>query len=729
MLRTGDGFGTRNKCLAMNSRLADSSAVATIDAWVDGCTIDGPLTLGGDNLLVGVVEPHSVQLPPGACLDLLPGTARDGRPVTFVRCYRHDDSLNTPAGSDSVFCGWPLTRWLASAAVARDQLWEPATAAHDRTLWHARLFPAVEASADYRRWLWMLEPAAALAGDWEAWRLADRYSLAEMAELADLEAFAARRAENRCEMVRSSLRRYFRHDSGFSAAELAYVFEHAPDQAALFASIVAEARDHAGRSAQPPAREAFVVARILHSLGTALSRSADSLDGAGPPAPLADSSSLACRLPSLDQWLEPALLQWLAGQGLDSSDRSTPTQWADRARRSAFASLRRTIVTSGAETARPPRCALRRDEIVWGRIPARLDLAGGWTDTPPYALEHGGRVVNAAVLLNGQPPIQVYGRVTAQPLIRLRSIDVGSDLEIRCWQQLLDYASATGEFSLVKAALVQSGFSPQAAGGPCCTTLEEALAAFGGGLELTTLAAIPKGSGLGTSSIMGALILAVIHRMLGQDLSQNELFHGVLRLEQALTTGGGWQDQIGGAAGGVKLVTTEAGLVPEATIRYLPADILDPTLNGGCTLLYYTGITRLAKNILEEVVGRYLDRDRQAMAVLAQLRTAATHMAEAISRKDLAQFGRLVDRVWGLNKRLDPNSTTPEIEHLLQRVRPHIWGAKLLGAGGGGFVLLVCKSRQAADHVRENLDQNPPNDLARFFDFAVSPEGLRLSTC
>ena len=125
------------------------------------------------------------------------------------------------------------------------------------------------------------------------------------------------------------------------------------------------------------------------------------------------------------------------------------------------------------------------------------------------------------------------------------------------------------------------------------------------------MAAIPKGSGLGTSSIMGAVLMAVIHRVMGRTLSPAELFHAVLRLEQELTTGGGWQDQIGGAVGGLKLVSTVPGLLPAPTIRYVPADVLDPKLNGGQTLLYYTGITRLAKNILQQVVGRYLDRDRR----------------------------------------------------------------------------------------------------------------------
>jgi fucokinase len=367
---------------------------------------------------------------------------------------------------------------------------------------------------------------------------------------------------------------------------------------------------------------------------------------------------------------------------------------------------------------------LRSDEIVWGRAPARLDLGGGWTDTPPYSLEQGGCVINAAVNLNGQPPIHAYARVIQDPVLRIASIDLGTRIEITDLDDVLDFRSATSEFGLAKAALALSGFSPEAAEWPRGVTLQEMLEVFGGGIELTTLAAIPKGSGLGTSSIVGAVILAVLQRVLGRELTRQELFHGVLRLEQALTTGGGWQDQIGGAVSGVKVASTDPGLVPDARIHYMPADVLDPRSNGGLTLLYYTGITRLAKNILQDVVGRYLDRDRAAMATLKQLHGLPLHVAEAMTRKDIAGFGALIDAAWQLNKQLDPNSSNPEVEELLTRARPHIYGAKLLGAGGGGFLLLVCRSAADAAAVREMLTHEPPNQRARFFDFDISREGL-----
>ena len=85
--------------------------------------------------------------------------------------------------------------------------------------------------------------------------------------------------------------------------------------------------------------------------------------------------------------------------------------------------------------------------------------------------------------------------------------------------------------------------------------------------------------------------------------------------------------------------------------------------------------------------------------------------------------------MWRLNKRLDPDSSNAAIEAMLARVRPYIHGAKLLGAGGGGFLLLICKGVEEARRVRQELDGNPPNERARFFEFAVSDVGLEVSVC
>jgi fucokinase len=716
LARSENGYAVQSAALCINSRIESPATISGGSSWVEGCTVSQPLKLAGENLLVGVDIDEPLELPHGACLDLLPGKDRAGRVVTFVRCYGIDDSLG-----GGRLRGESLEWWAERARSEDDvnseaRLWDLAIPMEKRSLWNVRVFPAEPEAGQFWRWLWCFKPKAATAEQWAEWRAADRYSFEEMAAFADQESFHQRRRRLHVGTMQQALSRWYRHDSGFSSADLAQaiVWSTAPEE--WIAAVLREARRREESQSAEAVTEAFSFARTVHTLGSALT------------------------LMQVDQgaeaWLQRAgrLLDgenhaWLDRHGIGWNEQTRLADWTERSKALAFDDLRRRIVTSGRVEKRAMRSALRSDEIAWGRAPARLDLAGGWTDTPPYSLENGGTVLNAAVLLNGQPPVQVYGRVTAEPIIRVRSIDLGTHLDIGTWDDLFDYSSAIGAFSLVKAALVISGFTPLSGGAERNRPLRDVLTAFGGGLEITTLAAIPKGSGLGTSSIMGAVLLAVINRMMGRTLPQDELFHNVLRLEQELTTGGGWQDQIGGSIGGLKLVTTKAGMVPEATVRYVPADVLDPRLNGGQTLIYYTGVTRLAKNILQNVVGRYLDRDRETMSALGQLGGLAVRMAEAMGRKDLPQFGRLIDRAWALNQQLDPQSTTPEIEEMLACLRPHIHGAKLLGAGGGGFLLLIAKSPADVITVMRMLDESPPNARARFFDFQVSNAGLAVSVC
>ena len=117
------------------------------------------------------------------------------------------------------------------------------------------------------------------------------------------------------------------------------------------------------------------------------------------------------------------------------------------------------------------------------------------------------------------------------------------------------------------------------------------------------------------------------------------------------------------------------------------------------------------------------------MRILEELHLFPPAMAEAMSQKSVERFGRLIDIAWGLKKGLDPESTTPVIEGILKRVADRIFGATLLGAGGGGFLLLVCRSGADAQKVRHTLTQAPPNQRARFFEFNINQEGLVVTVC
>ncbi len=713
------GTSHSSSILSINNDHIERGQLIGANSWVEGCRVIAPLTLDGENVVVGIDVETPLSIPPRSVVDVVKGRDRRAGEVWFVRCYGIDDVFHRTIEEGARLCHRPVTEWLKVMEASANDIWDPDTAPPERQVWQARIFPAVLKATDYLDWLWMLEPDKASPEQKKAWKGSDRYSFLEMAGLASLEDFYSRRLRNRFQDMRRSLRRLFRNQSGFSASELIFIFQTLGVEASAqwIVEIIKEAYAYFGDEKPGLAIEQLELSRILHTLGSAIAKFL-----------LDDAPSRAGLLRLIDERISGNEKKWLDALGLGLDPGQGMTGWAQAAQEAAFENVSRTIVFSKTKPQDHPKNALRTDEIIWGRAPARLDLGGGWSDTPPYSLEHGGCVINAAVDLNGQPPIHAYARVIEKPEIRISSIDLGARITIRQKEELLDYRMPTSQFGLAKATLALAGFSSEAARWPRgVNTLEDMMRRFGGGIELTTLAAIPSGSGLGTSSIMGAVLMAVVHRLIGRELSARQLFYNVLRLEQELTTGGGWQDQVGGAVGGVKMITTEPGIVPDPRIHFVPPDVLDPRLNHGRTLLYYTGLRRLAKNILHYVVGHYLDRDRASMETLRKLHGFPPVMAEAMAAKDIRRFGELIDVAWNLNKQIDPDSTTDVIEGILARIRAHIYGAKLLGAGGGGFLLMVCRSEEDAEAVRRLLVETPPNDRARFFNFDISAEGLAVT--
>ncbi|MCK4748068.1 MAG: bifunctional fucokinase/L-fucose-1-P-guanylyltransferase, partial [Bacteroidales bacterium] len=229
------------------------------------------------------------------------------------------------------------------------------------------------------------------------------------------------------------------------------------------------------------------------------------------------------------------------------------TMVASNFEKQAFGILREEMIaTLKPDPVRPLRNLLD-DQILWGRSPVRLDLAGGWTDTPPYCIMEGGKVVNMSVELNGQLPLQVFARPLEEQKIILRSIDLGEKLEITSFEALAKYDRLGGGFSIPMAALVLAGFGP-AFSRKKYPDLAAQLKDFGCGIEMSLLAAIPKGSGLGTSSNLAATVLGTLSEFCGLNWDKHDVAYRTLILEQMLTTGGGWQDQYGGIFEGVKLL-------------------------------------------------------------------------------------------------------------------------------------------------------------------------------
>ena len=391
----------------------------------------------------------------------------------------------------------------------------------------------------------------------------------------------------------------------------------------------------------------------------------------------------------------------------------------------AFGLLREGIL-EGQEIVGTPQRDIADDQIVWGRSPVRIDIAGGWTDTPPYCLMEGGNVINFAIELNGQPPLQVYIKPSREYRIVLRSIDLGAMEVVETNEQLTDFMHVGSPFSIPKAALVLAGFGSHNGVRTLCD-IHSQLEEFGCGIELTLLSAIPAGSGLGTSSILAATVLGALNDFCGLGWDKNEIGRRTLMLEQMLTTGGGWQDQFGGILSGVKLLQTGRGFDQSPKVRWLPNALWTQPEYRACHLLYYTGITRTAKSILAEIVRRMFLNHSGEIRQLREMKEHTMEMYEAIQQNDFRRMGLLVRKTWAQNQALDYGTNPQAVSKLTDLIDDLCLGYKLPGAGGGGYLYMIAKDPEAAVRIKQILTENSTNRNARFVEMTLSTIGLQIS--
>jgi len=378
VLHMSRGTSKLRTCLQIGNQIGERGGIVGTNAWVEGCRIDNELRLGGHNIVVGVDVLKPLKLPVRTCLNVMQGRERSGEDVWFVLYYGVEDLFKDSIEGGGLFCNRPVLSWLEAAELEPGDVWNDQTSHNERTVWEARLFPAVRNLEEYRSYLWMVDPGGACPEQRKAYKNADRYSLAEISFLVDRSAFYERRARIRAEEIRSSLRRLFRHESEFSARDLAsFLTKLLPAERTWWiCDVLAEAHTHHLDASSPTRHASFTFPRMIHSLGSALVELMDSAQ-----------AGLEEVLPKLRKSLENSQIVWLDEMGLVPKENDGLKDWADRLRASAFSQFGRSILTSGTRLPEPPRSGLRSDEIVWGRAGARLDLGGGWTDTPPYSLE------------------------------------------------------------------------------------------------------------------------------------------------------------------------------------------------------------------------------------------------------------------------------------------------------------------------------------------------------
>ena len=350
--------------------------------------------------------------------------------------------------------------------------------------------------------------------------------------------------------------------------------------------------------------------------------------------------------------------------------------------------------------------ALREPRGIVATMPVRIDFAGGWSDTPPICVDNGGAVLNAAVSLEGRRPVSVGVFPRKDKFVKIVSKDLGKSCLFKTAEALSGKPDPTDWCALAKAALAVSGFK------------------FGSrGIDLVMSADLPKGSGMGTSSILGAAAIAA----LTGKTDPAELGELTLRLEKAMGTNGGWQDQFGGLAGGFKLLVSKPGRPQRVELkRVVPAPAAVKALEERA-LLYFTGQKRMARNILRKVVAFYAENPHGFANILVDsLKRGARDCAAALEKGDMKAFAKAVNGYWRDKKLLDPGSTNERVEEIIARMSGRIDAVTLTGAGGGGFMFILAKSRDAADRIRKELSADPPSQYSRFYGFDFDDKGLEL---
>lgn len=302
--------------------------------------------------------------------------------------------------------------------------------------------------------------------------------------------------------------------------------------------------------------------------------------------------------------------------------------------------------------------------VVRARSPLRISFGGGGTDVSPYLEERGGVVLSATI------DKFCYATLIPSdtPEIHIESLDYGTVLTYGPDEPL----RYDGKLDLVKAVVRRA-----------CTHRMSA------GFKLFLHTDAPPGSGLGSSSALVVAVLGLFKHWLNQPMTDYEVANLAFLIERMdLGIAGGKQDHYASTFGGFNFIEFMKDVTVVNPLRIDPdtVDELHYRL-----LLCYTGTTRLGANIIATQVRSYVSRDQACVTALDRLKAIAYELKNALLQGRLDDFGALLHEGWESKKRLAPQVTDASIDALYEAARKEgALGGKILGAGGGGYLLVYC---------------------------------------
>lgn len=314
------------------------------------------------------------------------------------------------------------------------------------------------------------------------------------------------------------------------------------------------------------------------------------------------------------------------------------------------------------------------------RSPLRITFGGGGTDLPSYYREHSGALISAA--------IDKYVYITLHQTFVEDLIIKYSKLErVRTIDEV--------EHPLIREALRLTGVDP-------CH------------LEITSMADIPAGSGLGSSASFTTALLKALHTLKKNLVDPHTLAQQACHIElDLLREPIGKQDQYIAALGGINCIRFLPNDQVEAWALKLSTDTLYSLEDN--LLLFFTGYSRSASDVLREQDSRTRQNDREMVANLHFIKELGRESEEALERGDLSRFAELMNTHWEYKKQRSPNMSNGSINQWYELARQNgALGGKLIGAGGGGFLMFYAEDKV---RLRRAMREAGLSEVRFRFDF------------
>lgn len=335
-------------------------------------------------------------------------------------------------------------------------------------------------------------------------------------------------------------------------------------------------------------------------------------------------------------------------------------------------------------------------KIVKVELPIRINFGGAWSDTPPFCIKEGGCVCNGSAIINGERPVKVTIEEISEDKIILQNEN--SILEIN---EIADLEKEGDiEFNLLKKTLILVKIKHKNFKIKTDTKL------------------IPRGSGLGTSSILILAILQAIYEYENIYISEDELINKVLEVEKMIETGGGWQDQAGAIRSGIKLLTSNPGEKQELKIETIEIPTKAKEELKERFVLVYTGNTRNSGDIVKEIMDRYLKEEKQKEKINS-LKNIAIEMKKSLEKGDIEGFARNLSKNYEISKTLSSKIENEKTKEIFEKIENMISGKMICGAGNGGFLEIVLKKNVTKKKLQEVLDKYFSNSEIKIWEIKL----------